>query len=49
MPQLPSGLAVDDANVYFSDRTRGTVEVVPRAGGAVVPLATAQWVPTPSR
>jgi hypothetical protein len=45
MPQLPLGLAVDDANVYFSDRTRGTVEFVPRAGGAAVPLATAQLGP----
>jgi hypothetical protein len=45
MPELPSGLAVDAANVYFSDNVRGTVEYVPRSGGAPVPLATEQAGP----
>jgi hypothetical protein len=43
--QQPSGLAADEANVYWADRRRGTVEYLPRSGGASVPLASGEDQP----
>ncbi len=41
----PVQLAVDDANVYFTDEGNGTVDVAPKGGGSVVKLASG--VPSP--
>ena len=43
--QKPSGLAVDDSAVYWSDQLGGTVAVVPIDGGASAPLATGEAQP----
>jgi hypothetical protein len=43
--QLVSGLAADGTNVYFADQAQGTVQYVPRSGGAIVYLATGQTRP----
>ena len=41
----PSGLAVDDSAVYWSDQSSGTVAFVPTGGGPGASLATAQTRP----
>src|SRR5262249_3040560 len=40
-----TGLAIDDANVYWADGSRGTVEFVPLTGGPNKALATGQQDP----
>jgi hypothetical protein len=43
--QVPSDVAVDSVNAYFTDSMAGTVSSVPVAGGRVVTLATMQQQP----
>jgi hypothetical protein len=40
--KTPSGLALDASNVYWCDKTLGTVDYVPKVGGVAVTLATGQ-------
>jgi hypothetical protein len=41
----PASITTDATNVYFTDTGDGSVNVVPKAGGAVVQLATGQAKP----